>query len=214
MRYLRRQIMVRIPRLSIHYSLFTFFSHLKYKCDLLRPGSKSKDSAHATTVLNRVLRPQSSLRYGSRLESGRGRFFLQATFAVSSTRPLIAVIEADATDRRTLCTLLSPLQADVRGYDSAESYLDSNRSAPDCLITDVELPGMSGLELLRLLRSRGVPEPVILLGAEEDIRAAVMAMREGAVDFIEKSNVDLAILRCVSNVIEHHDTRRLVRTAH
>jgi FixJ family two-component response regulator len=136
---------------------------------------------------------------------------------VSNTRPLIAVIEADATDRRTLCNLLSSLQVDVRGYDSAESYLSSDRSALDCLITDVELPGMSGLELLRLLRSRGVPDPVILLGAEEDVRAAVTAMREGAIDFIEKSNVDLAILRCVSNVIERHDRhppRPLARTAH
>jgi FixJ family two-component response regulator len=110
---------------------------------------------------------------------------------------------------------LSSLHADVRDYDSAESYLDSDRSKTDCLITDVELPGMSGLELLRLLRSRGVPDPVILLGAEEDIRAAVAAMRAGAVDFIEKSNVDLAILRRVSHVI-HQDAppQPLVRTAH
>ncbi len=191
---------------------------LKYKCDLLKAGSKSKDSTHATTVHNRIPRPLSSLRFGCRLQSGRGRFFLQATLAVYSTRPLIAVIEADATDRRTLCTLLSSLQADVRDYDSAESYLNSDRSELDCLITDVELPGMSGLELLRLLRSRGVPDPVILLGAEEDVRAAVTAMREGAVDFIEKSNIDLAILRCVANVIyRHHDSsppRSRVRLAH
>jgi two-component system response regulator FixJ len=132
---------------------------------------------------------------------------------VSNTRPLIAIIEADATDRRTLCTLLSSLQADVRDFESAESYLNSNSSAPDCLITDVELPGMSGLELLKLLRARGMPDPVILLGAEEDVRAAVMAMREGAVDFIEKPNVDFTILRRVSHLLGHR-SRPLVKTAH
>jgi two-component system response regulator FixJ len=96
---------------------------------------------------------------------------------------------------------------DVRDYDSAESYLDSLSSALDCLITDcvitdVDLPGMSGLELLRLLRARGVPGPVILLGAEEDVRAAVTAMREGAVDFIEKPNRDFAVLRRVIALLD------------
>lgn len=133
---------------------------------------------------------------------------------MSSTRPLIAVIEADATDRRTLCTLLSSLHVEVRDFESAESYLDSDGSVLDCLITDVELPGMSGLELLRLLRARGVPDPVILLGAEEDVRAAVIAMREGAVDFIEKPNVDFVILRRVAHLLDHRVVRPLLKTAH
>jgi len=100
-----------------------------------------------------------------------------------------------------LCTLLRSLHVDVRGFDSAESYLASCSNALDCLIADTELPGMSGLELLRLLRSRGVDDPVILLGAAEDVRAAVTAMREGAIDFIEKTNVDLGVLRRVTHLL-------------
>jgi len=100
-----------------------------------------------------------------------------------------------------LRTLLSSLHVEVREFDSAESYLASCSMALDCLIADTELPGMSGLELLRLLRSRGVDNPVILLGAEEDIRAAVTAMREGAVDFIEKTNVDFGVLRRVAHLL-------------
>jgi two-component system response regulator DctR/two-component system response regulator FixJ len=123
---------------------------------------------------------------------------------VSTPRLLIAIVEADATDRRMLCTLLSSLSVDVRVFDSAESYLEfcnSQLGRLDCLIADAELPGMSGIELLRLLRSRGVNDPVILLGAAEDVPAAVTAMRAGAMDFIEKSNASLGVLRRVSNLI-------------
>ena len=122
---------------------------------------------------------------------------------MSATRPIVAVIEADATDRSALCALLSPLDAEVQDYDSAESYLASRVGALGCLITDMALPGMSGLDLLRLLRSARAAPPVILLGEESDVGAAVTAMREGAVDFIEKPHVDVAILRRVAYLLDH-----------
>ena len=122
---------------------------------------------------------------------------------MAAIRPLIAVIEADATDRRTLCSLLSTLDVDVKDFDSAESYLAERGSAPGCLITEVALPGMSGLDLLRLLRAAGMSPPIILLGEESDVRAAVTAMREGAIDFIEKPHVDMAILRRVAYLLDH-----------
>lgn len=122
---------------------------------------------------------------------------------MSAARPIVAVIEADATDRRTLCLLLRSLDVDVHDYDSAESYLESHAGVLGCLITDVSLPGMSGLDLLRLLRSARVSPPVILLGEEADVRAAVMAMQEGAVDFIEKPHVDVSILRRVAYLLDH-----------
>ncbi len=122
---------------------------------------------------------------------------------MSSHRPTIAVIEADATDRQTLCSLLRSLDADVHDFDSAESYLAAHPSALGCLITDMALPGMSGLELLKLLRSAHIAPPVILLGEESDVSAAVAAMREGAVDFIEKPHVDVSILRRVAYLLDH-----------
>jgi FixJ family two-component response regulator len=124
---------------------------------------------------------------------------------VSYSRPIVAVIEADATDRRLLCSLLSKLNADVQDYDSAESYLAAPAEIrSSCLITDMVLPGMSGLELLKRLRANhaGAP-PVILLGEDADVRAAVAAMREGAVDFIEKTHVDISIVRRVAYLIDH-----------
>jgi FixJ family two-component response regulator len=137
------------------------------------------------------------------LYSGRGRFFSPFTAYVSTARPIVAVIEADATDRQTLCSLLSSLDADVQHYDSAESYLASRVEALACLITDMSLPGMSGLDLLKLLRlDHGAP-PVILLGEEQDVCAAVAAMREGAVDFIEKPHADVSIVRRVAYFLDH-----------
>jgi FixJ family two-component response regulator len=124
--------------------------------------------------------------------------------AVSYSRPIVAVIEADATDRRMLCSLLSKLNADVQDYDSAESYLASPFGVRGgCLITDMTLPGMSGLDLLKRLRANHTSTPVILLGEDADVRAAVAAMREGAVDFIEKTHVDLSIVRRVAYLLDH-----------
>ena len=118
------------------------------------------------------------------------------------TRPIVAVIEADAAARRALCSLLSSLDAEIQDYDSAESYLASEPDTLGCVITDVLLPGMSGLDLLRRLRSAETSPPVIVLGEETDVRAAVDAMREGAADFIEKQHMDLAIPRRVAYLLD------------
>ena len=122
---------------------------------------------------------------------------------MSYSRPIVAVIEADATDRRLLCSLLSRLNAEVQDFDSAESFL----AAPidihsSCLITDMALPGMSGLELLERLRANDAATPVILLGEDADVRAAVAAMRAGAVDYFEKTHMDVSIVRRVAYLID------------
>jgi FixJ family two-component response regulator len=142
------------------------------------------------------------------LYSGRGRFFVQRRHSVQIHRPIVAVIEADAAARRLLRSLLSSLDAEIQDYDSAESYLAAEVDALGCdtlgcVITDVLLPGMSGLELLRKLRSTETSPPVILLGEEADVRAAVDAMREGAVDFIEKTHLDFSIVRRVAYLLDH-----------
>ena len=112
------------------------------------------------------------------------------------------MIEADEAARRLLRSLLSSLDAEIQDYDSAESYLAGARDTLGCVITDVWLPGMSGLELLRRLRSEETSPPVIVLGEETDVRAAVDAMREGAADFIEKQHMDLAIPRRVAYLLD------------
>ncbi len=102
-----------------------------------------------------------------------------------------------------LRSLLSALDVDVQDFESAESYLASSAKRLECVIIDVTLPGMSGIELLRTLRMRRWCPPVILLGEEADVKCAVTAMREGAVDFIEKPLLGFGIVRRVAHLLDH-----------
>ena len=105
---------------------------------ILKKQAATNYVAHATTAHKRFHRPQSSLRFGRLLHRGRGRFFFwKPTRVVYANRPIVAVIETDATDRRMLCALLSALDVDVRDYDSAESFLAAPDHDPGCLITDL-----------------------------------------------------------------------------
>lgn len=168
-----------------------------------RRQSRDQRCTHAITVPVLVRRLLSSMQRGLYSRTGRDHLFSEPVPLVSANRRIVAVIEADAADRRTLCSLLSSLDAELRFYDSAESYLASRTVVLDCLIADVTLPGMSGLDLLRMLRASSAPPPVILLGEESDVRAAVAGIREGAADFIEKPHADVSILRRVTYLLDH-----------
>ena len=125
-----------------------------------------------------------------------------AISAAQEAPPVVGIIDSDPLARAALKTLLQPVGVDVVGFDTAESYLLSGSSRSlACLIVDLLLPGMSGLELLRRLRSNGNDVPVILLADESDVPTAVAAMREGATDFIEKPYVNVAILKQVQKLI-------------
>lgn len=115
---------------------------------------------------------------------------------------MVGVIDTDPVAREGIKTLLLPVGVDVATFDSAESYLMSSGGKHlACLIVDLLLPGMSGLELLRRLRASGSDVPVILLADESDVPTAVAAMREGATDFIEKPYVNIAVLKQVQKLL-------------
>ena len=124
------------------------------------------------------------------------------THAVQTPPPIVGVIDPDPVARNGLRALLHRLGVDVCTFESAENYLlatDGRNLA--CLIVDLLLPGMSGLELLRRLRSAGNDVPFMLLADESDVPTAVAAMREGATDFIEKPYVDVAVLKQVQKLL-------------
>jgi two-component system response regulator FixJ len=127
---------------------------------------------------------------------------MQKTPAQQDATPVVGVIDPDPVARSGLRDLLHGRGIQVSTFDSAESYLlavDGRHVA--CLIVDLLLPGMSGLELLRRLRSAGNDVPVILLADESDVPTAVAAIREGATDFIEKPYVDVAVLKQVQKLL-------------
>jgi FixJ family two-component response regulator len=126
----------------------------------------------------------------------------QKSPAMQDAPPVVGVIDPDPVARSGLRTLLHGVGVDVSTFESAESYLlAANGRHLACLIVDLLLPGMSGLELLRRLRSAGNDVPVILLADESDVPTAVAAMREGATDFIEKPYVDVAVLKQVQKLL-------------
>ncbi len=116
----------------------------------------------------------------------------------------ICVVDGDVRERAALSQLLGHLQHDVRAFESAEALLDALDDMPmRVLVAGLELPGMSGLELLHTLRERGRQVPTILLAAESDVATAVGAIRAGAVDFIQKPAIDRILLRRVQDALEH-----------
>jgi two-component system response regulator FixJ len=91
---------------------------------------------------------------------------------------------------------------EAKSYDSAASFLnDPQRGTSGCIITDVRMPGMSGIDLLRKLKSDGVTVPVIVMTGHGDVPLAVEAMKLGAFDFIEKPFDDDALLMSVRGAL-------------
>ncbi|MGQ9365533.1 response regulator FixJ [Azospirillum sp. ST 5-10] len=101
--------------------------------------------------------------------------------------PTVFVIDDDDAVRDSLLVLLESAGFAVEGFASPAAFLDSDAlDRPGCLVTDVRMPGMSGLDLQETLARRGDAKPVIVITGHADVPLAVRAMKSGAVDFIEK----------------------------
>jgi two-component system, LuxR family, response regulator FixJ len=112
--------------------------------------------------------------------------------------PVVHVIDDDEAVRQSLAFLLASSGLPVRLYESAMSFLDALTALqPGCVLTDVRMPGMSGLDLQRELTARRINLPVIIMTGHGDVQLAVEAMKAGAVDFIEKPFSDEAILTAI-----------------
>lgn len=117
--------------------------------------------------------------------------------------PLVIVVDDDASLRKALVFLLESVGWRVAAYDSAEAFLAAldDLNQPGCLILDVRMPLMSGLELQRTLNERDIQLPVIFLTGHADVTIAVQAMKFGASDFIEKPFKDQTLLDAVSHAV-------------
>lgn len=119
---------------------------------------------------------------------------------------LVHVIDDDASLRRSLRFLLESVGWKVRLYASAEEFLEAGTlpAIPSCMILDVRMAAMSGLELQQVLKARGVHLPVLFMTGHADVSMAVQAMKSGAVDFIEKPFKDQAMLDAVASAIRQN----------
>ncbi len=123
----------------------------------------------------------------------------------------VHVIDDDEALRESLAFLLRTARIDVESYASAAAFLEALPSLqPSCVITDVRMPGMSGIDLLRRLRELKIDVPVIVITGHGDVPLAVEAMKTGAVDFLEKPFDDEVLLASVRSALKRQDgeTRR------
>ncbi len=119
---------------------------------------------------------------------------------------LVRVIDDDEALRESLVFLLRTARIDVESYASASAFFEA---PPDprlgCVITDVRMPGMSGIDLLRRLHELKISVPVVVITGHGDVPLAVEAMRAGAMDFLEKPFDDEVLLASVRSAFEKRD---------
>jgi len=119
------------------------------------------------------------------------------------SEPLVHVIDDDEAMRQSLQFLLDTAGYAARTYESAIQFLDHvDALEPGCIVTDVRMPEMNGLELVRRLRTRGVTLPVIVITGHGDVPLAVEAMKSGVADFLEKPFDDEQLLSAVRAALD------------
>ncbi|MGZ3278438.1 MAG: response regulator FixJ [Caulobacteraceae bacterium] len=115
----------------------------------------------------------------------------------------VYVVDDDDTVRQSLQFLLKSARYDPDLYESAVQFLASAADlAPGCVITDVRMPEMDGLELVQRLSSMGLAHQVVVMTGHADVQMAVAAMKAGAVDFLEKPFEDELLLAAVQAALE------------
>jgi two-component system response regulator FixJ len=120
-------------------------------------------------------------------------------------KTVIHVIDDDAAMRDSLAFLLDVNGFNPLVYDSASAFLAESRiDASSCVVSDIRMPGMNGIELVRKLRSEGSACPVILITGHGDVALAVEAMKAGAADFIEKPFDDAVLLGAIRSALDFH----------
>ena len=120
----------------------------------------------------------------------------------SPDQALIHIVDDDEALRRSLLFLFDSVGWRAQAYASADEFLAAYRpGAPGCLVLDIRMPGMSGLELQQTLRARGHGLPVIFITGHGDVSLAVQAMKQEACDFLEKPFKDQALLDAVAQAV-------------
>jgi two-component system, LuxR family, response regulator FixJ len=125
------------------------------------------------------------------------------------TTPTVFIVDDDAGVRDSLAMLLELKGFETRKFPAAEAFLDEYRpELPGCVVLDLRMPTMSGLELQAELTRRGLRLPVIVVTAHGDVATTRTALKDGAVDFIEKPIDDEALLAAVAAALERDARER------
>ena len=116
--------------------------------------------------------------------------------------PVIAIVDDDESFRRATMNFVRSLGYGTAAFDSAEAFLESDHiHETDCLITDVQMPGMTGIELQDRLIAQGHRLPVIFITAFPEMRARAQALAAGAVGFLAKPFNDQRLIACLNEAL-------------
>lgn len=136
-----------------------------------------------------------------------------------TTTIMVHIVDDDEAIRDSLRLLLKTRNIAAQTYGSAEEFLQEvDFSSTACIVADVRMPGMSGLELQKTLIEKNCHIPLIIITGHGDVDMAVQAMKAGACDFLEKpidSNKLLSrINECLHEEYKHHDEKKILEQAH
>lgn len=121
---------------------------------------------------------------------------------MTQSEPTVFVVDDDPYVLKGLRLLMKSVKLNVETYLSAQEFLDGYDPAqPGCLLLDLRMPGISGLELQEILQTRNIPIPIIIITGYSEVQAAVQAMKRGAVEFLEKPFNDQLLIDQVQKAI-------------
>lgn len=116
--------------------------------------------------------------------------------------PVIAIVDDDESFRRATTSFVRSLGYGTAAFDSAEAFLKSDRiDDADCLITDVQMPGMTGIELQGQLNSQGHRLPIIFITAFPEMKVRAQALAGGAIGFLSKPFNDQGLIACLNKAL-------------
>ena len=120
-----------------------------------------------------------------------------------SSQAIVHIVDDDQAVRQALSLLMQTVGLKARTYASARQFLDRfDGAAPGCLVLDIRMPEMSGLDLQRELSERDLQVPVIIVTGHGDVPLAVRAMKAGALDVLEKPFNDQILIDAISRALE------------
>ncbi len=122
--------------------------------------------------------------------------------------PTVFVVDDDPSVRKSLRRLLTACGYRTRTYGSAQDYLaDDHETGTACLVLDVRLPDLSGLDLQKALAEQGSEFPIVFITGHGDIPMSVRAMKSGAIDFLAKPFSEEALLAAIEQALDEHRRR-------